>query len=355
MATRDILDARFMQEALHLAKKGWGRTGINPFVGAVIVRDGKVVGRGYHRKLGEAHAETCALIEAGSRAAGATLYVNLEPCCCTGRTPPCVESIHRARLARVVIGMTDPNPAVNGRGVKFLRENGIEVVTGLLEDQCAELNLWYARLITLKVPYVVVKVAASRDGRITGFSEKYITSERSRRYVHSLRGQVSGVLVGINTVLTDDPLLTDRMVGRSNPTRIVLDPHLRVPLDARFLNADARRIIFTGEKADAEKAGCLKKMGAECVFMKGDRFPLEDVLEKLGAIEIGSVLVEGGGIVFSQFLQKKMWDELYVFMAEKTVGKGVDFLQESSLAAILSGREKTSIGEDTLYHVYGNN
>ncbi len=350
---RDTLDERFMQEALCLATKGWGKTGINPLVGAVVVKNGRIVGRGFHRKLGEAHAEVCALIEAGRNAQGATLYVNLEPCCFEGRTPPCVESIIKAGIKRVVIAMTDPNPVVKGRGITILQKNNIEVISGILQREAIDLNHWYQKYITTKRPYVIVKIASSCDGRITGFKNRYITSIKSRRYVHSLRGRVSAVLVGINTVLKDNPYLTDRFVGRNNPARVVLDPHLRIPLDANFLKGDARRLIITSEDADQNKIRQLKEKGIEIILFKGDYYPLNLVFEELGRMEFGSILVEGGGILFSQILAKGLYDELDIFVAPESVGAGIDFLKENSIE--LQKMNSMNLNGDTLYYVYRHN
>jgi diaminohydroxyphosphoribosylaminopyrimidine deaminase/5-amino-6-(5-phosphoribosylamino)uracil reductase len=344
-------DQRFMAEALALAKRGWGRTSINPLVGAVIVKDNKIIGRGFHRKIGEAHAETIALIEAGSNAEGATLYVNLEPCTCKGRTPPCVDAIIKAKIKRVVIGIQDPNPLVNGNGIKALIENNIDVTVDVLKRDAEELNRFYIKYITIKIPYIIVKIAASQDGRISDFPQKYITSETSRRYVHSLRSQVDGVLVGINTIIKDDPFLTDRLVGRHNPSRIVIDPHLKIPMTANFLKDDARRIIITSEKDNLKKIRSLQDAGVELIFMSGDYYPIRNIFEAIGNTGIGSVLVEGGGIIFSQILGRKFYDELYIFVAPNRIGTGIDFLAENGID--INQMTGENIGEDRLY-VYRN-
>uniref|UniRef100_A0A7V0Z4Y7 Riboflavin biosynthesis protein RibD n=1 Tax=candidate division WOR-3 bacterium TaxID=2052148 RepID=A0A7V0Z4Y7_UNCW3 len=344
-------DQRFMAEALALAKRGWGRTSINPLVGAVIVKDNKIIGRGFHRKIGEAHAETIALIEAGSNAEGATLYVNLEPCTCKGRTPPCVDAIINAKIKRVVIGIQDPNPLVNGNGIKTLIENNIDVTIDVLKRDAEELNRFYIKYITTKIPYIIVKIATSQDGRISGFPQKYITSETSRRYVHSLRSQVDGVLVGINTIIMDDPFLTDRLVGRHNPARIVIDPHLKIPMTANFLKDNARRIIITSEKNNLKKIKSLQDARVELIFISGDYYPIRNIFEVIGNAGIGSVLVEGGGIIFSQILGRKFYDELYIFVAPKRIEKGIDFLAENGID--INQMTGENIGEDRLY-VYRN-
>lgn len=338
-----------MQYALSLAEKGWGNTEINPLVGAVVVKNNRIIGQGFHRKLGEAHAEVCALTEAGDRAQGAHLYVNLEPCCCAGRTPPCVEAIQKAKIKRVVIGMIDPNPAVNGSGIQFLKKQNIEVTLNVLAEQAQQLNRWYEKYITKKIPYVIVKIATSKDKKISGFLGKYITSEPSRRFVHSLRGQVSAVLVGINTVLADNPYLTDRLVGRRNPTRIVVDPHLKISLESHFLKPDSRRIIITHRNSDSKKIRNLEAGGAEFIFLEGRYYLLSVLMRKLGALNIASLLVEGGGSIFSQFLSENLYDELYIFIAPQVVDKGEKLDIDETL---LKDVTPEKIGEDLLYHVY---
>jgi len=356
-------DNYHMRVALALAKKGWSRTGVNPLVGAVVARDHRILGRGFHRKIGEAHAETVALLDAGGWARGATLYVNLEPCCTCGRTPPCVDSILESGINRVVTGMLDPNPLVNGRGLEFLSKNGLEVVNDVLRDDARFLNRAYQKYITSKIPYVVLKIAGSRDGRIAavtgkakpGFGGRYITGEPARRYVHSLRGQFDAVLVGINTVLADDPLLTDRYVGRSNPARIVIDSHLRIPEGARFLNNDARRIIITSPNNDPRKIERLVAAGAEITVFEGGYYPMKSVIQRIGTWDIGSVLIEGGAIIFSQVFDNNLYDELYFFQSPAKIEQGATLTDEFDRIKAMPGVEVAGIGEDTLYHVYRNN
>jgi diaminohydroxyphosphoribosylaminopyrimidine deaminase/5-amino-6-(5-phosphoribosylamino)uracil reductase len=348
-------DEFFMQTAISLAKKGWGKTGVNPLVGAVVTKHNKIIGQGFHRKMGEAHAEVCALTDAGSRARNATLYVNLEPCCCVGYTPPCVEAIINANIMRVVIGMIDPNPAVNGMGVDKLKENKIKVTLHVLEKEAKELNVWYEKYITQRIPYILVKVAVSKDGKISGFKEKYITSEKSRRFVHSLRSQVSAVLVGITTVLTDNPYLTDRLVGRNNPARVVIDPHLRIPLESNFLRPDGRKIIITSRENDPGKIEQLIARGAEIILLKGEYYSLQDIVQKLGSLNIASLLVEGGGKTFSQFYSEKLYDELFLFVAPTESGQGLalgDTILRDVCSKVVT---PVKIQEDLLYHVYRNN
>ena len=348
-------DEMFMQKAISLAKKGWGKTGTNPLVGAIVVKNNKIISQGFHRKIGEAHAEVCALINAGTRAQGTTLYINLEPCCCAGHTPPCVEAICNAKIKRVVIGMTDPNPLVNGKGVAFLKQKNIEVTLNVLSEQANQLNLWYKKYIATKIPYIILKIATSKNGKVSGFKEKYITSEPSRKLVHSLRSQVGAVMVGINTVLVDNPYLTDRLVGRNNPARIVIDPHLQTPLQSNFLKRNSRRIIITKRTNDSEKIRKLDLLGTELIFLDGDYYPMEMVIQKLGSLNIGSLLIEGGAILFSQFLDKKIYDELFLFVAPRNVAGGIQFFDEISKEIKFIDLKPLKIGEDFLYHVYRNN
>jgi diaminohydroxyphosphoribosylaminopyrimidine deaminase/5-amino-6-(5-phosphoribosylamino)uracil reductase len=345
-------DEMFMQHALTLATKGWGRTGINPLVGAVVVKNGRIIGQGYHRKIGEAHAEVIALAEAGIRARNSDLYVNLEPCCVHGYTPPCVNALIASKIKRVIVAAKDPNPAVNGKGIMALRQHGIEVVEGVLVTQACELNRWYGKYIVTKMPYVILKIAVTENMKMSGFSTKYITSEDSLRYVHALRSQVGAVLIGINTLLTDNPLLTDRLVRRHNPARIVIDPHLEIPLDANFLLPTARRIIITKPDNTPTKMDALRELGVELVCLDADHYPTRELLVNIGLLKIGSLLVEGGGETFTCFLKEKNYDELYLFVAPTTVHKGIEINLDQ---AIFTGKMPEKIGEDSLYHVYRNN
>jgi diaminohydroxyphosphoribosylaminopyrimidine deaminase/5-amino-6-(5-phosphoribosylamino)uracil reductase len=342
----------FMQYAITLAAKGGGRTGVNPLVGAVIVKHGKIVGQGYHRQIGEAHAEAVALAEAGSRARDADLYVNLEPCCTHGYTPPCVDAIIAAGIKRIVLGDTDPNPAVNGKSIQILKDNNIQTVMSTYNEHINQLNRWYRKYITTKTPYVILKIATTKNMRISGFGTKYVTSEPSRRYVHALRSQVNAVLVGIKTVICDNPFLTDRLVGRHNPARIVIDPHLEIPIDAHVLAADARRIVIANRNSDRTKIRKLKDIDVELVLLEGDRFSTSELIRKLGASRIGSILVEGGGETFSRFLNEKTYDELLLFIAPTVVEKGIEIQLNGN---IYKKTKPQQIGEDLLYHVYRDN
>lgn len=345
-------DEMYMQHALNLATQGWGRTGTNPLVGAVVVKNGRILGKGFHRKIGEAHAEVVALVEAGSQAQDADLYVNLEPCCVHGYTPPCVNAIIASKIKRVIVGAIDPNPAVNGKGIEVLRNHGITVEVDVLEEQSNALNRWYRKYITKKLPYVILKIATSKNMKISGFGTKYITSEDSLRYVHAMRSQVGAILVGITTVIEDNPFLTDRLVGRHDPIRIVIDPQLEIPTDANFLKPNARRIIVTKRDSTPAKASDLMKKGVEFVYLHGERYTTRELLSSIGTLKIGSLLVEGGAATMECFLREGNYDELYVFVAPTTVHQGIKIELDQS---IFTGKSPERIGKDQLYHVYRNN
>jgi diaminohydroxyphosphoribosylaminopyrimidine deaminase / 5-amino-6-(5-phosphoribosylamino)uracil reductase len=326
--TQQAIDEQFMREALALAAQARGRTSPNPMVGSVVVKDGRVVGRGYHVKAGAPHGEVAALEDAGAQAKGATLYVTLEPCCHYGRTPPCTKAIIAAGIGRVVAAMRDPNPLVSGKGLEELRQAGIEVKLPVLEAESAGLNEVFIKYIITKRPFVLLKVAASLDGKIatvTGES-RWITNERSRLLVHQLRDQVDAVMVGINTVLRDDPLLTTRLPGGGgrDPMRIVVDSRLRIPCEARVLTAStsACTLIATTSEAPREKRLQLEAAGATVLVVEGDGpgVPLGLLMEQLGAMQVTSVLLEGGGELHSSALRVGIVDKVLYFLAPKLIG-----------------------------------
>jgi len=315
-----------MKMALRLARQGLGRTSPNPMVGAVVVKNGVVVGRGYHQKAGGPHAERIALTKAGKLAKGATLYLNLEPCNHTGRTPPCTRFILEKGIKKVVFGMKDPNPRVKGGGAAFLRSRGLEVVQGVLEEECRQLNQVFIKWIENGLPYVTLKAAASLDGRIATRSgdSKWISNEKSRLRVHQLRNQVDGVLVGIGTVLKDDPRLTVRLPRkRSNqPIRIVVDPELQMPAKARMFSEPGKIILVAGNTVPREKKKAFQSLGVGILslpVLKG-RFSMRALLKALGKMEITSLLVEGGAEVFGSFVSEKCFDKLVLFFAPILIG-----------------------------------
>ncbi len=269
---RAAADLRAMGEALRLAERGLGRTSPNPAVGAVVVRGGRRVGRGYHRRAGGPHAEVFALREAGTRARGATLYVTLEPCCHFGRTPPCVAAVVGSGISRVVVGALDPNPRVRGRGVAQLRRAGLRVDVGVRQEECQALNEDFAKYVTRGLPFVVLKLAATLDGRIAsaGGDSRWVTGAAARRRVHEMRNRFDAVVVGSETVLADDPLLTCRLRGGRHPLRVVLDGRLRCPTSARVFTRDPQRTRLYTLADDCAKAERLRRRGVVVRHGAGD-------------------------------------------------------------------------------------
>lgn len=317
---------KFMKEALSLARKGLGRTSPNPVVGSVVVKGGRVIAGGWHKKAGGAHAEIEALRAAGSKARGSNLVVTLEPCCHFGKTPPCVEAIIAAGIRKVIVGAPDPNPLVSGKGVAALRAAGIGVTEGVLSAECAALNEGWNKFITTGYPFVTLKLAASLDGRIaaSGGDSKWITGVQSRRLVHGMRAQNDAVMVGGLTALKDDPELTVRLVSGRDPVKVVLDSTLRVPVASKiFNNAESGRlIIFASKNADEKRAAKARAAGAEVVTLAeaAGGLPLKKVLKELAKRGIASVLVEGGGVLASSLLRERLVDELVLFYGPLVIG-----------------------------------
>ncbi len=339
-------DISFMKRALALAEKGRGHVSPNPMVGAVVVKDDKVVGEGYHRVFGQAHAEVNALNAAGDDALGATLYVTLEPCNHTAKTGPCTERIYEAGIARVVIATKDPNPQVNGAGINFLRSKGISVTENVLEEKSRELNRGYFKHIRTGKPYILLKLAQTLDGRIatsTGHS-KWVTGEDSRLMSHKLRAKFDAIMVGIGTVLADDPHLTVRKVRGFSPKRIVLDSQLRVPLDANVLADESpnKTIIVTTNHASKEKIARIVERGSIVLVLDADErgwAPQNVLWQKLGELGITSVMVEGGSVVHTECLKTGHADEIVIFFAPKLLGSGVDAIGDLGIRNINSAIE----------------
>jgi len=315
-----------MHLALHLARKAWGRTSPNPMVGAVVVREHSIVGRAYHAKAGEPHAERIALEEAREAARGGTLYVTLEPCNHHGRTPPCTQAVLESGVRRVVIGQMDPNPAVRGGGGAFLRARGLEVTTGVLERECAHLNEAFTTYVTHGRPFLAIKMAASLDGKIatsTGDSQ-WVTNERSRKFVHKLRAGADAIMVGTGTVRADNPQLTCRRKYGSDPIRVILDSGLNIRSDRRVFNSDsdAGLMVFTRQGAAAEKIREIEAAGAEVIQVKasGDWVSFPEVINELARRQVTSVLVEGGSRVAASALRSGLADKMYLFYAPKIIG-----------------------------------
>ena len=319
-------DKEYMQQALDLAGHARGDTSPNPLVGAVIVKDGQVIARGYHHQAGHNHAEINALENAEEEITGATMYINLEPCTHYGKTPPCSEAIIKSGLSRVVIAMEDPNPKIAGAGVKRLKEAGLEVEVGLLKEKAQRLNEIFIKYITTNKPFVILKNAVTLDGRIAtkNGDSKWISGEQARSIVHDLRDRVDAILVGIGTVLSDDPRLTTRLPdGGTDPLRIILDSRLNIPLTAKIINQDspADTMVVTTSQASEDKKKELMARGVRVLEIGSSRgIDLTELLKRLAAEEITSLLVEGGSQVNSSFWAGRLVDKLYYFIAPKIIG-----------------------------------
>ncbi|CAG7612035.1 Riboflavin biosynthesis protein RibD [Paenibacillus solanacearum] len=327
MGMEPLNDEYYMRLALQLASAAAGQTGINPVVGCVLVKDGRIVGMGAHLKRGEAHAEIHALQMAGREAEGSTAYVTLEPCSHHGRTPPCSDRLIREGVKRIVVAATDPNPLVAGSGLDRLRAHGIEVTSGLLEREANLLNEAFNKFITTRRPFVTVKSASTLDGKIaakTGDS-KWITGGASRARVHAMRHRHQAIMVGIGTVLADDPALTTRLeVPGLNPIRVVVDSTLRLPPSAQLVrDGAAPTVVLTTERAPEARRRELEALGVEVVDCgPGPVVDLDAALDRLGEREIGSLLVEGGGKLSGALLEQRLADKLVLFYAPRIIGGG---------------------------------
>ncbi|KXZ40658.1 diaminohydroxyphosphoribosylaminopyrimidine deaminase [Alkalithermobacter thermoalcaliphilus JW-YL-7 = DSM 7308] len=319
------MDYKYMKKALSLAKLGIGYTNPNPLVGAVIVKDGQIIGQGYHKHYGYDHAEIDAIKNSYSDLKGSTMYVNLEPCSHFGKTPPCVYEIVKKGISKVVIGMVDPNPLVSGNGIKILKENNIEVVVGVLEDEAKKLNEIFIKYITTNIPFCILKTAMTLDGKIaskTGDS-KWISNDISRKYVHHLRHKVSAIMVGVNTVILDNPYLTTRLNKRSkNPIRIIVDTYCKTPLDSNVLSDESKTIIATTNLALDENIEKLKQKGAEIIITpaKDDKVDLSFLMKELGKRKIDSILLEGGSTLNYTALNENLVDKVISFVSAKIIG-----------------------------------
>ncbi|MEZ4459730.1 MAG: bifunctional diaminohydroxyphosphoribosylaminopyrimidine deaminase/5-amino-6-(5-phosphoribosylamino)uracil reductase RibD [bacterium] len=315
-------DEQFMAMALDLARRGEGRTAPNPAVGCVIVRDGEILGQGWHERAGMPHAEAAALASAGD-VTGATAYVTLEPCSFHGRTPPCASALIRAGIKRVVVGTLDSNPKVNGAGLELLRDAGIQVDVGVLEQACFDLNRPFFKLVTTGRPWVLAKWAMTLDGKIatrTGHSE-WVSGEVSRAHVHGLRNTLDAILVGAGTVRLDDPRLTCRVEAGRDPVRVLLDSQLSVAPTARIFDT-AGTLVFCASTAPTTNYNALLKKGAQVIPVgrTDGKLDVVCVLNELGARGIASVLVEGGGAVLGSFFDAGMVDHVMAFVAPKIAG-----------------------------------
>lgn len=358
-------DEVFMKKAIELAKKGLHKTCPNPAVGAVIVKDDKIIGQGYHKKAGGDHAEIAAIKSVGDKSMleGSTMYVTLEPCNHYGKTPPCSLAILNSKIKRVAIGMLDVNKTASG-GAQFLKEKGLDVTSGCLEEQCRKLNEIFITNITKQRPFFAMKAAMFLNGLISlkGGKSRYITSKQSLEYVHKLRSTYNGVLVGINTILMDDPLLNCRLKRCGQPKRIVLDAFLKIPFSARIFSFEPTNIyIATSYTSDSNKKSILKAMGANIIECNSceDGVNLIDLSKKLIEKDICSVLVEGGSRIHGSFLDANLFDKAHLFYAPKITGSYGAFNAVGSQAASDFSEVKNlkaytckKIGDDILIEGY---
>lgn len=331
-------EEKYMRRAIELAKKGSGHVNPNPLVGAVIVRDGEIIGEGYHECYGQLHAERNAIANAkkrGNSLEGSTIYVTLEPCCHYGKTPPCTEAIIEEKIARVVVGSDDPNPLVSGKGFQMLREKGIEVIPHFLKEECDAMNHVFFHYIRTGTPYVAMKYAMTMDGKIACYTgdSKWVTGEESRAHVQTLRNHYKGIMAGIGTVLADDPMLNCRIEGGRDPIRIIADSHLRIPMDSQLVRTAGQQplIVACLPDADEEKAAQLQEKGVEVLRIPGvttaditeeqkEVISLPVLMKELGARKIDGILLEGGGQLNESALQAEIVDRIYCYIAPKIFG-----------------------------------
>ncbi|MDF2607470.1 MAG: 5-amino-6-(5-phosphoribosylamino)uracil reductase [Bacillales bacterium] len=356
----------YMKIALQNAVAMKGQTYPNPLVGAVIVNDNRIVGIGAHMKAGEPHAEIHAINMAGENAKGGTIYVTLEPCSHHGKTGPCAEAIVKAGISKVIVATLDPNPIVSGRGMKILRDAGIEVTVGVCEDESKKMNEVFNKYIIHRIPFVTVKSAATLDGKISAHTSdsKWITSDTARNDVHKLRNENSAILVGVNTVIKDNPELTTRIPNGRNPVRVILDSTLRIPFDSKVITDNiAETLIFTSENYSSDAKQKLENLGISVFVTSGNKkVNINDTLKILGERFLSSVLVEGGGEVNAAFFENKLVDKVVVYIAPKLIGgktaptffEGVG-IEKMSNAIELSEVELIKLGPDfkfTGYPIY---
>jgi len=319
---------QLMKQCIKLARKGCGNVSPNPLVGCIIIKNGKIIGKGYHKKYGEAHAEVNAINDAmknGYEVEGADVYVNLEPCSHKGKTNPCSELLIKKKVSKVIIGMKDPYEKVNGRGIKKLKESGIEVVTGILEEECKELNKFFIKFVNVQLPYVTLKIAQSIDGKIAlnNYKSQWITGEASRKYVHQMRSEYDAVMIGKNTAMTDNPSLTVRDNKGRNPFRIIIDKDNSLPDNLKlFTDKNKDRTFIITDKL-IEEGNTKKRNIIICKKNKNGLIDIKDLLKKLYQMNIASVMIEGGANLFSQFIEYNLFDDAYFFIAPKIIGKGI--------------------------------
>ena len=364
----EVLDEKYMARAIELAKRGTGGVNPNPLVGAVVVKDGKIIGEGWHKKYGGPHAEVWALNEAGADTKDATIYVTLEPCSHQGKTPPCAKKIIDMGIKKCFIGSSDPNPKVAGRGVAMLKETGIEVVENVLKEECDEINQVFFKYIKTRIPYLFVKCGITLDGKIAlsnGIS-KWITNSIAREKVQYYRNKFMGIMVGINTVLTDNPSLTARIENGVNPFRIIVDPNLQIDENCKVVknNEDEKTVIITSQKnlftendenseIQLKQKRLVEKNKVKFIFIDGEKFPFRKMLEEIGKAGIDSVLLEGGETLISLAFEENVIDGGEIFIANKILG-------DSGAKPFISGFVREKMDEaiqltNVRNNIYGEN
>ena len=353
----NLVDESYIQLTIELARKGEGNVSPNPLVGCVITKENRIIGAGYHKKFGEEHAEINAINSTTENLEGSTLYVNLEPCSHFGNTPPCVDKIIKSKIKKVVIGTLDVNPLVSGNGVRKLIKAGVEVNVGVLEKECYELNKFFFKSISKKIPYITLKAAQTLDGLIADKNHKseWISSEKSRQYVHLLRSKYDAVLIGSNTADLDNPKLTVRMVEGRNPYRIILDSKLKLNSELKIFssNSDKKTILVTSIESKVKKNKLKKfdQLGVRVIFCKknkSSKLDLLSVLKALNKIGIASVLVEGGSKTFSSFLKQKLFDDILLFISPKILGNGIKTFSEISFEKLQNSFQLKIIKSDLI-------
>jgi diaminohydroxyphosphoribosylaminopyrimidine deaminase/5-amino-6-(5-phosphoribosylamino)uracil reductase len=357
---------KLMKQCLVLAQKGAGAVSPNPKVGAIILRNGKIIGSGFHHNYGGIHAEIDAFQNA-LRAKNSTLIVNLEPCSHFGKTPPCTDEIIKQKISRVVIGTKDPNPIVAGRGIKKMRSAGIDVITGVLENDCKKFNEFFFKYITKKLPFVALKAAQTIDGKIADSknNSRWISSEQSRKLVHSLRAEYDAILIGAGTARADNPSLTVRLTKGRNPHRIVLNGNFSIPVTNQVFQKQTNERVFfyTSNKCYQKfpkRVAALTKQGIEIIPMNSDssnKLDLHEVMQSLAEYGITSVLVEGGASLFSQFLEQQLADKVILFIAPKILGQGKNIFESFRNFSLQSSVNLKNIsflnsGNDIVYEGY---
>jgi diaminohydroxyphosphoribosylaminopyrimidine deaminase/5-amino-6-(5-phosphoribosylamino)uracil reductase len=360
----DFLNEKYMERALELAKMGVGKVNPNPLVGAVIVKEDEIIGEGYHECYGEAHAERNAVKNAVKDVAGSTIYVTLEPCAHYGKTPPCVDLLIEKKFKKVVIGMLDPNELVAGKSIEKLRQHGIETIVGVKEEECKKMNEIFIKYIKTKIPFVILKSGMSLDGKIATYSgeSKWITSKESREDSQNIRNRVHSIMVGVNTVIADNPELTCRINNEKKLIRIIVDTNLRIPLDSKVIrNEDKNTIVATSINSDENKKQLLRNLGIKVVEVpnKNNRVDLKELLKKLGQEGIDSILIEGGGTLNFSALEENIVDKVIFYIAPKILGgekskssiAGIGFSKLSEAVKLVNTSFR-KIGEDLVIEGY---